>query len=57
MSPFFLQWKALEALTNLFSLQKENENDGERTPSTFTQWRGEWLNEMVLMCYCQGVSP
>jgi hypothetical protein len=40
MSPFFLQWKALEALTNLLSLQKENENDGERTPSTSTQWRG-----------------
>jgi hypothetical protein len=44
-------------LTSLLSLQQENENGDERTPSTSTQWRGGLLNEMVPMCYCQGVSP
>ena len=44
-------------LTSFLSLQQENENGGERTPSKPTQWRGGWLNEMVPMCYCQGVSP
>jgi hypothetical protein len=41
LGPFFLQWKALEALTSLLSLQRKDENVGERTPSLSTQERGE----------------
>jgi hypothetical protein len=41
LGPFFLQWKALEALKSLLSLQRKDENVGKRTPSLFTQVRGE----------------
>ena len=41
LGPFPLQWKALEALNWLLSLQRKDGNVGERTPSLFTQVRGE----------------
>ena len=43
LGPFFLQWKALEALTSLLSLQWKDENVGERTPRLSTQERGGQL--------------
>jgi hypothetical protein len=55
MNPFFLERKALGPSQTFSHYNKKNENYSERTPSTSTQWRGEWLYEMVPMCYCQGV--
>ena len=51
LGPFFLQWKALEALTNLLPLQRKDENVGERTPSLSTQVRGGKPYEMQLMMF------
>jgi hypothetical protein len=41
LGPFFLQWKALEALKACSPYNEKMKNVGERTPSLFTQVRGE----------------
>jgi hypothetical protein len=51
LGPFFLQWKALEALKACSPYNEKMKNVGEITPSLFTQVRGEYLYEMQLvMC-------
>ena len=51
LGPFFLQWKALEALKARSPYNEKMKNVGERTPSLFTQVRGEYLYEMQLMMF------
>jgi hypothetical protein len=41
LGPFFPQWKALEALKVCSPYNEKMKNVGERTPSLFTQVRGE----------------
>jgi hypothetical protein len=41
LGPFFLQWKALEALKAFSPYNEKMKNVGERIPSLFTQVRGE----------------